>query len=355
MIPELTANDYQRYNEQIKLSEIGIDGQLKLKSARVLCVGAGGLGCPLLLYLAAAGVGTLGIIDGDSVELSNLQRQILYQTQHLHQKKALVAATQLKQLNPGIQIETYLERLCTNNAKDIISRYDIIADCSDNFATRYLINDSCFQLNIPFVSASISRFHGQCMTFLGKRGPCYRCLFPSVPENSLSCADGGVLGVLPGILGTLQATEVLKTILNIPSLLIGRLLSVDSLAMTFREYQFASDPDCPLCGKNPTDSPITPTQCSILPIFFHEIEKKHYFLLDVRTEEERAIYHLPNDHWIPLSTLKDQLHELNRDNAIVVYCEKGPRSMKAALLLQEAGFQSVRYLKNGLDLILKNN
>lgn len=235
-----------RYSQQLKLPEMGIEGQNKLKNTKVLCVGAGGLGSPVLLYLAAAGIGKLGIIDPDAVELSNLQRQILFQHQHVGSLKSHTAQQQLAALNPTLSFETYTEKLNEDNANNIIQHYDIVADCSDNFATRYLINDVCFNLNKPFVSASIAQFTGQCLFFLNKNTPCYRCLYPEPPQATsfVDCREGGVLGVLPGLLGTIQATEIIKWALQVGELLIGKLCVVDVLKVQFRQFNFLINEEC---------------------------------------------------------------------------------------------------------------
>jgi molybdopterin/thiamine biosynthesis adenylyltransferase len=247
---ELIRDELIRYSKQLKLEEISLAGQQKLKQARVLCVGAGGLGSPLLLYLAASGVGQIGIMDEDTLALDNLPRQVIYQTNHIGQRKSELAKAQLLLLNPHSDITTYVERLTAENAKNIIAEYDIVADCTDNFATRYLINDTCFALDKPYVFASIAQYQGQCSVFLGKKKGCYRCLFPLVPdENAVrNCNDAGVLNVLPGLLGVIQATEILKWIVGIGNILAGRLLMVDALKMEFREFLLEPDASCSLCG-----------------------------------------------------------------------------------------------------------
>jgi len=243
----LSANELIRYSQQIKLAEIGLIGQEKLKNARVLCVGLGGLGSPLLLYLAAAGVGTLGIVDDDSVELSNLHRQILYRSSQIAEQKTVAASTQLSALNPSIQVNTYSARLGAHNATELISQYDIIADGSDNFSTRYLIHDVCFALEKPYVYASASQFQGYCSVFQGNKGPCLRCLFPVPPNATANCAVGGILGVVPGMLGIIQAAEIIKWIANIGNLLEKRLLMIDLLKMSFKEIHLSQNPACKFC------------------------------------------------------------------------------------------------------------
>jgi len=353
----LSAAELSRYAKHIKLAHIGLDGQIKLKQARVLCVGAGGLGSPLLLYLAAAGVGTIGIVDDDVVQLDNLQRQILYQSNHVDVKKVLQAKNQLNALNPHIHIEIYPQRLTLANAAELITQYDIVADCSDNFATRYLVNDVCFYLKKPFVSASISQFEGQCTFFLGSEAPCYRCLFPALPamQTMVDCATAGVLGVLPGILGTIQATEILKWILQIGDLLTGRLLMIDALKMQFREIQFQKNPECELCVyKKPLDLLALPESCdSLNGISVQELKawfdsNKDIQLLDVRTAQENEMNNI-GGILIPLSELSHRLNELNTQKPIVVYCQSGKRSLQALKILSERDFKSIRYLQGGLN------
>lgn len=245
----LTGEERLRYAQQLNLSEIGTAGQQKLKSARVLCVGAGGLGSPLLLYLAAAGVGTIGIIDADHIELSNLHRQVLYQTADIGMSKAVLAQQQLLALNPQLSIHAYAESLSVSNAHTLIQAYDIVADCTDNFSTRYVINDICYSLNMPWVFASVAQFSGQCSVFLGASSACFRCLFPTIPAHNpfSNCNADGVIGVIPGLLGMIQATEILKWILKIGKLLVNRLLVIDSLNMDFQHYDLVKNPSCRLC------------------------------------------------------------------------------------------------------------
>lgn len=246
----LTREEMLRYAQQLNLSEIGKAGQEKLKSARVLCVGAGGLGTPLLLYLAVAGVGTIGIIDEDRLELSNLHRQVLYQTADIGMRKALLAQQQLLALNPHLSIHTYIESLSASNARTLMQSYDIVADCTDNFSSRYLINDICYSLNKPWIFASVSQFSGQCSVFLGESSACFRCLFPTIPAHNpfLNCNVDGIIGVVPGLLGMIQATEILKWILKIGKLLVNRLLVIDSLNMHFQHYNLVKNPQCQICG-----------------------------------------------------------------------------------------------------------
>ncbi len=354
----LNVNECARYAQQLNLSEVGLLGQTKLKAARVLCVGAGGLGSPLLLYLAAAGVGTLGIVDDDALELSNLQRQVLYTTNQLGQKKANLAKEKLNALNPDINVHIYVQRLSVDNAAELINQYDIVADCSDNFATRYWINDFCIQLNKPFVSASIRQFQGQCSLFLGGGAPCYRCLFPMPPKSELipSCAEGGVLGVLPGLLGTIQANEILKWILQLDSLLVGKLLCVDLLKMEFSSINFKQNPECECCALKKSINELLPKENACvdsLSISAESLKKLssdqvEFVLLDVRSPEEHESYNI-GGLLIPLPELPHRLHELNSNSLIITYCRTGPRSLQAVKILQQAGFNSLRYLEGGVS------
>ncbi|MBA2651062.1 MAG: molybdopterin-synthase adenylyltransferase MoeB [Tatlockia sp.] len=360
----LSADELIRYSQQIKLDEIGFQGQEKLKNARVLCVGLGGLGSPLLLYLAAAGVGTLGLVDDDIVELSNLQRQILYRSPQVAHQKTVAAKAELLALNPSIQVNTYAEKLTENNAAQLISQYDIIADGSDNFYTRYLIHDVCFELDKPYVYASASQFQGYCSIFYGSKGPCFRCLFPMPPSSDTipNCDSGGVLGVLPGLLGIIQAAEIIKWILKIGSPLEKRLLMIDLLKMTFKEVHLSQNPDCKLCVHHQSFSmPINLSNCH------HSIDfKKHAItsaqlseflqkdsstmLIDVRTAKEHEIQNI-GGKLLPLTELPHRLGELKLNHDIILYCYSGKRSILALNILLEAGFTSVKYLIGGVDKI----
>jgi molybdopterin/thiamine biosynthesis adenylyltransferase/rhodanese-related sulfurtransferase len=341
-----------RYAQQIKLDEIGVVGQLKLKQARVLCVGAGGLGSPLLLYLAASGIGTLGIIDPDVVELSNLHRQVLYRESDLGQPKALSAKAHLLALNSQIKVEAHVLRLDRDNVEKLFSQYDIIADCSDNFETRYLVNEICFQLNKPSVFASIDRFEGQCAVFAGKDHPCLRCLFPSPDLSLRNCSEAGVLGVLPGLLGVIQANEILKWILQIGTSLSEQLLTVDIQTLSFRRFQIQRNEVCPFC--------VLKQSFNSHPIFCHSQQvlspaglqeklqaNEKIVLLDVRSKEEHALYNL-GGLLIPLPELRERLTELNPNDMIVVYCQSGPRSIQALSILKKAQFRQVQYLEGGV-------
>src|SRR5436190_1203377 len=355
----LTPDEIMRYTQQIKLAEIGLEGQKKLKQARVLCIGLGGLGSPLLLYLAAAGVGKLGIVDHDQVELTNLHRQILYRSQDLHQSKAILAKQQLLALNPSIQVHAYPEKLTQHNVDELISQYDIIADGSDNFATRYLIHDSCFKFNKPYMYASAGQFQGYCSIFhANAENPCLHCLFPNTPfDSKLNCVTEGVIGVLPGLLGILQATEIIKWILKLGSSLVKRLLTVDLLSMTFKEIHLRKNHDCQLCGHCEfVDEPISEIVCSeVSPLkeyaisaqqLIHLLQKNNTSLIDVRSAAEHNAENI-GGRLIPLIELPDHLNELNRNHTIIFYCHSGQRSLEALKLLLASGFTSVKYLKNG--------
>jgi adenylyltransferase/sulfurtransferase len=336
----------ERYAQQIKLPSIGINGQEKLQQARVLCVGAGGLASPLLLYLAAAGVGSLGIIDDDRVELSNLQRQILYTTNDIGKKKAAQAKQALSNLNHHVNVSVHPYRITHSNVEEIISHYDIIADCSDNFTTRYLINDACFKLSKPFVFASIHQFSGQCATIYPQKG-CFRCLFPNSPgvEGLPRCDMGGVIGVLPGLLGVIQATEVLKYILGIGELLIGRFVSIDILSLQWSEFNWSQDPNCALCMLDQLEN--VSEEISVTELKDKIQNSNSLFLLDVRTPEEHAMFNI-GGKLIPLQELSERLNELNREDDIIIYCHLGQRSLSALELLKKAHFSRVRSLAGGL-------
>lgn len=352
---------YLRYHRQ----ELLIDkcGQQKLKNARVLCVGAGGLGSPLLLYLAGAGVGTIGIVDHDTVELSNLHRQIIFSMQDLGLKKGIAAKNKMLHLNPEITVDVFLDKLSLQNAHQIIANYDIIADCTDNFATRYVINDACFYLKKPNVSASIFHFEGQCSVFTALEGPCYRCLYPEISAINVlpNCAESGVLGVLPGLLGTIQATEILKIILGLGDTLIGRLLTVDAMNMQFREYQIKRDRYCVLCGENSKSLSYpkevlcmseTIPEISVTELAEWQKEGRDFLLLDVREPSEYAECEMGGT-LIPIGELPNRLNELNPAKQTVVHCRGGGRSKRAAALLKEAGFQDVRNLTGGITAWVK--
>lgn len=348
----LSADELSRYTQQLKLTEIGVTGQLQLKQAKVLCVGAGGLGSPLLLYLAAIGVGTLGIVDNDQIELSNLQRQILYQTNHLHQPKVAVAAQQLTALNPHVTINTYPVRLTAENAASICSEYDIIADCTDNFATRYLINDTCRLLNKPLVAAAIQQFAGQCMVFM-PMGACLRCLFPITPAQDCmtNCTEGGVLGLLPGWFGILQAMAVAKVILTLQDHATSKLTTYDMLQNTFCEWLVPRETDCRMCAKQTNfafENPKLVTLTITVQALQHRLQTENILLLDVRSAAEHAEFNIGGNS-LPLPDLANQLPQVAQDHSIVCYCQTGVRSQMAAQILLTAGFINVTSLAGGIS------
>ena len=368
---ELTSPELARYARHLSLAEVGVDGQRKLKRARVLCVGAGGLGSPLALYLAAAGVGTLGIADFDVVEESNLQRQVLHSTADVGRAKVDSAQTRLAALNPHVRVVKHPLRLTSANALEIFANYDILADGSDNFPTRYLVNDACVLSGKPNVFGAVSRFEGQASVFCAKNGPCYRCLFPDPPPPGAmqNCAETGVLGVLPGLVGVIQATEVLKLILGAPRPLIGRLLLIDAWAMTFREVKLKKNKDCPACGAHKTISHLADDNQSctqgekqgmaIPQMQVEELKRRidageDVVVLDVREPHELDIANLkkskPDVMHIPLGDLPRRIAELEefRHRELVCQCRSGGRSQNAALQLQAAGFTKVHNLAGGI-------
>jgi adenylyltransferase/sulfurtransferase len=344
-----------------------VAGQRKLKAARVLTIGAGGLGSPLSLYLAAAGVGTIGIVDFDAVDLTNLQRQVVHGTSTLGHPKLESAEARLTDLNPNVRIEKHATRLSAENALEILPEYDVIVDGTDNFPTRYLVNDACVLLDKPNVYGSIFRFEGQASLFYAKRGPCYRCLYSEPPPPGLvpSCAEGGVLGVLPGIIGSIQALETIKWIIGAGDSLIGRLLLFDALRLRFRELQLRKDPTCPICGDNPSIHELIDYEafCGIgaEPAYTgpeitaeelqRELEEKRsdLVLIDVREPHEWEIAHIEGARLIPLGQLPERLGELDGHAEIVTHCHHGARSMKALGILKGAGFNRVRSLAGGID------
>jgi molybdopterin/thiamine biosynthesis adenylyltransferase/rhodanese-related sulfurtransferase len=363
----LTKDEILRYSRHLIMPEVGMEGQQKLKAARVLCIGAGGLGSPLALYLAAAGVGTLGIVDFDVVDYTNLQRQIIHSTADVGRKKLDSAAEKLKAMNPFLNLETFETRLSSENALDLFRQYDIVADGTDNFPTRYLVNDACVLTGKPNVYGSIFRFEGQASVFATGQGPCYRCLYPEPPPPGLvpSCAEGGVLGILPGLVGVMQATEVIKLILGKGEPLIGRLLLVDALGMKFRELKLRKNPDCPACGTHPTITKLidydefcgirgeeTPVTANVPEIQVEELKRKldageDVFVLDVREPHEYQICNL-GGYLIPLGDLPKRVHELDSSREIVAHCRSGVRSGKAVDFLRQAGFKKVHNLAGGI-------
>ncbi len=367
----LSNDEIKRYSRHLILPEVGLEGQKKLKSARVLMIGAGGLGSPLGLYLTAAGVGTLGIVDFDVVDFSNLQRQILHTTPDVGRLKLDSARDRLQAMNPHVTIVPYETRLSSENALEIFRDYDIIVDGTDNFATRYLVNDACVLLGKPNVYGSIFRFEGQASVFWAEKGPCYRCLYEEPPPPGLvpSCAEGGVLGILPGLVGVIQATEVIKLILGEGDPLIGRLLLVDALGMRFRELKLRKNPDCVLCGTHPTltglidyeafcgvgpggeEQPAHQEGLEITPQNVKAMREsgREFVLLDVRNPHEWDITHIEGARIIPLPDLPQRMGELSSADEIVTYCHKGVRSMRALNLLRDAGFTRLHSMKGGID------
>jgi len=367
-VAPLNNDEILRYSRHLIMPEVGMEGQLKLKQAKVLCIGAGGLGSPLALYLAAAGVGTLGIVDFDVVDYTNLQRQIIHGTEDVGRKKLDSAADTLAEINPNVEIRKFDTRLTSANALELFREFDIIADGTDNFPTRYLVNDACVLTGKPNVYGSIFRFEGQASVFATKEGPCYRCLYPEPPPPGLvpSCAEGGVLGILPGLVGVIQATETIKLILGSGEPLIGRLLLVDALAMRFRELKLRKNPDCPACGAHPTVTALIDYNqfCGIRgeeaaapntmrDMTVEELKQRldkgdDLFVLDVREPHEYQICNL-GGHLIPLNDLPKRVSELDSSREIVVHCKMGGRSAKAVDFLRQSGFSRVYNLAGGIN------
>ncbi len=369
--PALTNDEVARYSRHLIMPEVGMEGQLRLKAARALCIGAGGLGSPVALYLAAAGVGTIGIVDFDAVDYSNLQRQIIHGTPDVGRSKLESAKTRLNALNPEVQVVTHEMALSSHNALALFADYDLVIDGTDNFPTRYLVNDACVLERKPNVYGSISRFEGQASVFAATDGPCYRCMFPEPPPPGLvpSCAEGGVLGILPGVVGTLQATEAIKLILGVGESLVGRFLLFDALKMRFRELKVRKDPDCPVCGTHPTViqlidyeqfcgvAPVTPAvatsseaqdEVTVEQLKTRLERQDAFLLLDVREPQEFQICRIPGSVLIPLGDLSSRLSEVEGRDDIVVHCKSGVRSGKAVRLLREAGYSQARNLKGGI-------
>lgn len=358
--PSLSPADLARYSRHLALREIGVQGQEKLKAAKVLLVGAGGLGSPAALYLAASGVGTIGVIDNDRVDVSNLQRQVLYDTQSVGRPKAEVAKERLLALNPEIELVSHAVELRAANVREIFSKYDVVLDGTDRFNTRYLSNDACVILRKPLVSAAIHRFEGQAMTYVPGQAPCYRCLFPEPPADGLvpNCAEAGVLGVLPGVMGTIQATEAIKVIVGVGEPLFGRLLTYDALAMRFGEFRFTRRSDCAVCGDHPTiHEPADLVEiCSadvmsrvrrLSPLELRELLGK-VAIVDVRSASEFGASHLPGAVNIPVSDVERRLAEIPRDQLVVFICRSGARSMTASAVATRAGLTNVAHLEGGL-------
>ena len=383
-LPKLTNDEIARYSRHLILPEVGMDGQRKLKAAKVLCVGTGGLGSPLALYLAAAGVGTIGLVDFDTVDASNLQRQIIHSTATVGMLKVDSAEIMLKGLNPNLNVVKYNAMLTSANAMEIFKDYDVIADGTDNFQTRYLVNDACVILKKPNAYGSIFRFEGQASVFGTEAGPCYRCLYPEPPPPGLvpSCAEGGVLGILPGLVGVIQATETIKLILGIGEPLIGRLLLVDALGMSFRTLKLRKNPECPVCGENPTVTELIdydqfcgiapPTSVGPLEVSQNKAvgdasvvdgipqitvetlkqkldAKENIFVLDVREPHEVPIASI-GAPLIPVGELEKRVGELAayKNSEVIIHCRSGARSQKAALVLKAAGFTNVSNLAGGI-------
>jgi adenylyltransferase/sulfurtransferase len=368
-LPQLSREEVRRYSRHLMIPDVGLEGQRKLKAASVLLIGTGGLGSPAALYLAAAGVGRLGLVDYDAVDLSNLQRQVLHGSASVGRLKVDSARERLLDLNPSVTIETYDTLLSAENAREIASGYDILLDGSDNFPTRYLVNDLAVLTGKPFVYGSILRFEGQVSVFDARTGPCYRCLFPEPPPpgTAPSCGEGGVFGVLPGTVGSLQATEVIKLILGIGETLIGRLLIFDALEMSFRTLKLRKNPHCPLCGENPTITGLIdyeafcgiPARDSGPSVSQWDIEPQQlagrisdgdpFQIVDVREAVEQQVAKIPGARLIPLEQLPSRLNELDPQRETVVFCRSGTRSLRAAELLSKAGFTRVKNLRGGTN------
>ena len=366
--PTLSKDEVLRYSRHLIMPEVGMEGQLKLKAAKVLMVGTGGLGAPLGMYLAAAGIGRIGIVDFDVVDHTNLQRQIIHGTKDVGKKKIDSAAETMHDINPYVQVDKYEVALTSDNALDIIKDYDMVVDGTDNFPTRYLVNDACVLLKKPNVYGSIFRFEGQATVFAYEGGPCYRCLYPEPPPPGLvpSCAEGGVLGILPGMIGIVQATEAVKLILGTGEPLVGRLLLYDALAMRFRELKLRRNPECPVCGDHPTITKLIDYQefCGMGrgqeevveatgDIDPTEVKQKidrgdDFVLIDVREPHEYQICNIPQAKLIPLGEVQKRMNELNTSDEIVMHCKAGTRSAKAVEMLKQAGFKRVRNMKGGI-------
>ncbi|HEX9615487.1 MAG TPA: molybdopterin-synthase adenylyltransferase MoeB [Bacteroidota bacterium] len=364
---DLTREEVRRYGRHLIMPEVGLEGQRKLKASKVLLIGAGGLGSPLALYLSAAGVGTIGIVDFDIVDATNLQRQVIHSTSDVGKPKLDSAQERIHAINPHVDVRTYPTQLTSENALEILKGYDVVVDGTDNFPTRYLVNDACVLLGIPNVYGSIFRFEGQASVFSTADGPCYRCLYPEPPPPGLvpSCAEGGVLGVLPGIVGTIQANETIKLLLGIGKPLVGRLLLFDALGMEFREMKLRKNPDCPVCGKNPSIRKLIDYEafCGIVPvgenghseyeITVEELKKsldkgEDILVLDVREPHEYEIVNMGGT-LIPLGELPGRAKELDSARNIVIHCHSGGRSRRAVEFLKELGFRKVKNLVGGID------
>ncbi|HEY3861078.1 MAG TPA: molybdopterin-synthase adenylyltransferase MoeB [Verrucomicrobiae bacterium] len=368
---QLDNDEIRRYSRHLILPEVGLAGQKKICSTSVLCIGAGGLGSPIAMYLAAAGIGKIGIVDFDIVDFSNLQRQIIHGTADVGRSKAQSAKDTIERINPNVEVALYNTRLTSENAMDILAPYDVVVDGTDNFPTRYLTNDACVLLKKPNVYGSIFRFDGQASVFAPHlNGPCYRCLYPEPPPPGMvpSCAEGGVLGVLPGIVGAIQATEILKLALGKGSSLAGRLLIFDALKMKFSEVRLRRDPQCPICGENPTIKELIDYQmfCGIAPepatpagnsdeVTVQDMKKAldnpalGIGVIDVREPDEYEIARVKGVPLFPLSTLRQKFTELNPNQQIYIHCKSGVRSMRALEFLREQGFKYVKSVKGGIN------
>ncbi len=367
--PELSRDEIRRYGRHLTLAEVGVDGQRRLKAARVLIVGAGGLGCPAALYLAAAGVGTLGLVDDDVVDESNLQRQVAHGTSFVGRPKLESLRARLADLNPHVALETHAVRLARENAMELLARYDVVIDGTDNFATRYLVNDACVLLGKPNVYGSILRFEGQASVFDATRGPCYRCVYPEPPPPGVvpSCAEAGVLGVLPGVIGAVQATEAIKLVLGAPETLVGRLVLYDAWSLSFRELKLRKDPACPLCGEHPTIRALVDYEdfCGLkearrvetraggeLSVRAYQAMRERgddVVLLDVREPEELRIARLGGETHVPLAMIPLRAGELDPHRTYVVMCHHGARSAMAVRWLGQNGFTNLYNLTGGID------
>jgi adenylyltransferase/sulfurtransferase len=366
----LSQQEVARYSRHLIMPEVASDGQKRLKASSILLIGAGGLGSPLALYLAAAGVGRLGLVDFDVVDFSNLQRQVLHGTPDVGRPKLQSARDRIQAINPEVQVDLYETRLTSANAMKLLAPYDIVIDGTDNFPTRYLVNDACVLLKKANVYGSIFRFDGQASVFFPPHGPCYRCLYPEPPPPGEvpSCAEGGVLGILPGLIGCIQATEAVKLILGKGSPLIGRLLLYDALQMNFQEFKVRRNPKCPLCGDHPTitqlidyeqfcgirgqETPMAATtgegDATVEELKERLDRKEDLFILDVRQPEEFQICRIPGSKLIPLAELPQRVGELQKDRELIVHCKSGMRSLKATKFLRDAGFKGARNLKGGI-------
>jgi adenylyltransferase/sulfurtransferase len=365
-----TNDEIKRYGRHLIMPEVTLDGQKKLKAARVLTIGTGGLGSPLLAYLTAAGVGRIGLVDFDTVDYSNLHRQIIHKSRNVGKPKIESAIETMKEINPYVQVDKYETTLRSDNAMEIMKDYDVVVDGTDNFPTRYLVNDACVLLNKPNVYGSIFRFDGQATVFWAEKGPCYRCLYPEPPEPGMvpSCAEGGVLGVLPGVIGVIQAIETVKLIIGAGDPLIGRLLLFDALKLKFRELKLRKDPKCPICGDHKTVTQLIDYEqfCGITPpsqngadlhvpeISVQELkkaqdDKKDFDLIDVREPQEYAVARIPGAKLIPLGELPKRVHELDSAREIYLQCKSGIRSAKAWKLLHDAGFRKIKNVAGGIE------